>query len=334
MSNAAKKSLSAPSTVDWKRINWVYVGPFITLHLLCLLVFVPWLFSWAGLVAFVAGLYFCGKIGIPICYHRQLTHRSFKTPKWLEHLFVFFALCSLQETPVAWVAWHRKHHNDSDQPEDPHSPLVNFLWSHVGWLCFANRQLETISFKEKYARDLLKDDWYRKLEKHQWLSGAYYIAHAIVIFAASYGAGRLVYGTQLPALQLALSMLVWGVIARTVYVWHITWSVNSLSHIWGYRTYDTTDDSRNNWFVALITGGEGWHNNHHYDQSSASVQFQWWEWDSNFYIIRALEIVGLATDVIRPRDIREAERAKRQNKTEGSTPVEVNSDEETEVVRT
>lgn len=331
MPDVSKRRLNAPSTIDWNRINWIYVVPFVVIHVLACLVFVPWLFSWAGVAAFVVGLYISGKIGIPICYHRQLTHRSFKTAKWLEHVFVFFALCSLQETPVAWVAWHRKHHNDSDHPEDPHSPLVNFIWSHIGWLCFANRQLETLAFKEKYARDLLKDPWYRMLEKYSWSSGAYYLAHAVVIFLASYGIGWAVFQSQTPALQLACSILVWGVIARTVYVWHITWSVNSLSHIWGYRSYETSDDSRNNWFVALLTGGEGWHNNHHYDQAAATVQFRWWEWDSNYYFIRALEIVGLATDVIRPREIREAERAERTGDA-ADAPVNLSEDETSEPV--
>lgn len=335
MSESAPRSLEAPATVDWKRINWIYVIPFVTLHLLSLLVFVPWLFSWAGVAAFMVGLYLCGKVGIPICYHRQLTHHSFKTPKWLEHFFVFLAVCSLQETPVAWVAWHRKHHLDSDHREDPHSPLVNFLWSHIGWLCFANRQTETLAFKEKYARDLLKDPWYRWMEKHQWSSGAIYFAHALAIFGITFGIGYAISGVTMSALQLAASVLVWGVIARTVFVWHITWSVNSLSHIWGYRNFETTDDSRNNWFVAMLTGGEGWHNNHHYDQSSATVQFKWWEWDSNFYIIRTLEMVGLATDVIRPRSHREAERAERAASTNVDEPVEpATSNDEEQTVST
>ena len=105
-------------------------------------------------------------------------------------------------------------------------------------------------------------------------------------------------GDNAAALQMAMSVLVWGVFARTVYVWHITWSVNSLSHIFGYRNFETDDHSRNNWFVALITGGEGWHNNHHADQAAASVQTRWWELDLNYYFIKCLECVGLATNVV------------------------------------
>jgi stearoyl-CoA desaturase (delta-9 desaturase) len=218
------------------------------------------------------------------------------------------ALCSAQETPAKWVAWHRMHHNYSDEQEDPHSPLVNFLWSHFGWLVYYNATTTNYSAYQKYARDILEDPFYMFLEKHRTAMGWIYLAHAVVFFAVSLVAGWLIYGYQVAALQLALSLLVWGVIARTVWVWHITWAVNSLSHMFGYRNYKTTDQSRNNWFVAALTGGEGWHNNHHEDQASASVQHNWWEVDSNYYIIKALEWMGLATNVIPPRRKRQVAR--------------------------
>lgn len=287
-----------PPSVDANHLQLSYVLSFAIMHLLAMLVFLPWFFSWTGVIAFWAGVIVFGQIGIPVCYHRQLTHRSFKTPKWLEHSFVVLALCSAQETPAKWVAWHRKHHGNTDEREDPHTPLVNFIWSHVGWLCVKNQSRTPLSFYEKYSRDILQDPFYMYLERSRAAFAWIYLLHAFAYFLIAWAISSAVMGNIAPALQMASSILVWGVLARTVYVWHITWSVNSLSHIFGYRNFDTADHSRNNWFVALITGGEGWHNNHHADQAAASVQTRWWELDLNYYFIKCLERVGLATDVV------------------------------------
>ncbi|MGD9644817.1 MAG: acyl-CoA desaturase [Pirellulales bacterium] len=279
-------------------VQWGQAFSIALLHALALLVLVPYLFSWTGVAVFVVGLLVFGQIGIPICYHRQLTHHSFRTAKWLERSFVVMALCSAQQTPAKWVAWHRKHHNESDQPEDPHSPLGSFLWAHFGWLCLEDHGCNDHSFYDKYARDVLEDPFYFYLERHRAAMIWIYLAHAAAIFFGGLGLAWLALGEGGAALQLALSVLVWGVIARTVYVWHITWSVNSLAHLHGYRNFETGDDSRNNWFVALITGGEGWHNNHHADQAAATVQHRWWELDLNYYVIKCLEAMGLASHVI------------------------------------
>ena len=287
-----------PPSVDASRLQLSYVLSFAVMHLLALLVLFPWFFSWAGVVAFWVGVVVFGQIGIPVCYHRQLTHRSFKTPKWLERSFVVLALCSAQETPAKWVAWHRKHHGNTDEEEDPHTPLVNFIWSHVGWLCVKTQSRTPMSFYEKYSRDILQDPFYMYLERSRAAFAWIYLLHALAYFLVAWAISFAVMGSNASAVQMASSILVWGVLARTVYVWHITWSVNSLSHIFGYRNFDTADHSRNNWFVALITGGEGWHNNHHADQAAASVQTRWWEFDLNYYFIKCLEWVGLATDVV------------------------------------
>ena len=279
-------------------VHWGQAIPIGLIHLLALLVFVPYFFSWTGVALFVFGLLVFGQLGIPICYHRQLTHRSFRTAKWLERSFVTLALCSAQQTPAKWVAWHRKHHNLSDKPEDPHSPLESFFWAHLGWLCVDNARNCDHAFYDKYARDILEDPFYFYLERHRAAMIWIYLAHAAFFFLASLGIAWAVLSSGAAALQLALSVLVWGVIARTVYVWHITWSVNSLAHLHGYRNFATGDDSRNNWFVALITGGEGWHNNHHADQAAATVQVRWWEFDLNYYVIKGLERVGLASHVV------------------------------------
>ena len=284
--------------IDRGRVRWDYLVPILGMHLLALFALVPWFFSWTGVLSFVLGVNVFGQLGVPIGYHRLLTHRSFRVPKWLERSFVTFALCSGQNTPARWVTWHRMHHQHSDALDDPHSPLVAFFWSHVGWLLFEQRGTHGTASYYKYARDVLEDPFYMHLEKHRSTAMFIYLGHAFVFFAVGLAVGSAGSGGFPAGLQFGLSLLVWGVILRTVYVWHITWAVNSLGHLFGYRNYDTKDQSRNNWFVAMITGGEGWHNNHHSNPSSASVQHRWWEWDLNFYVIKCLEWLGLASEVV------------------------------------
>jgi stearoyl-CoA desaturase (delta-9 desaturase) len=303
-------SLPLPAAVDRTTIRWDYLIPIVVIHLLALLIFVPWFFSWTGLILMVLGINVFGQLGVPICYHRLLTHRSFQVPKWLERSMVTVALCSGQDTPARWVSWHRMHHQHSDLRNDPHSPLVTFFWSHVGWLLVDNRDSHHAAAYHKYARDILDDPFYMYLEKHRPTSMLIYLAHAVLIFLVGLGVGWVQTGLAVAGLQFGLSLLVWGVLFRTVYVWHITWAVNSFSHLFGYRNYDTDDESRNNWLVAFITGGEGWHNNHHHDPTSASVQHRWWEFDLNYYIIQVLAFCGLATDVVPVRRPRGQQRPK------------------------
>lgn len=277
------------------------------MHVLALAAALPWLFSWTALIVCILGVHIFGQ-AITIGYHRLLSHRSFQTPKWFEHVIVIMALCCMEATPGRWIATHRYHHNHSDEHHDPHSPLVGFMWAHFGWLMVHNRSLNSIATYEKYARDILGDPFYMKLEKKPMLPLLVYLAHAAVFFLAGGVIGFLAQGTMLEALRMGLSLLVWGVIVRTVLVWHITWSVNSLTHLFGYRSHNTDDNSRNNWLVALLSVGEGWHNNHHHDPASASVQHKWWELDLSYYEIRLLEKLGLARKVTPPRHIRHAKR--------------------------
>jgi stearoyl-CoA desaturase (delta-9 desaturase) len=261
----------------------------------------------------LAGIHIYGTLGINLCYHRLLTHRSLRVPKWLEHVFTTLALCSLQDTPVRWVATHRLHHNHSDdEAADPHSPQEDFVWGHMGWLFRRNPSLRTLAFYEKYARDLLADGYYRFLEKHPATIVWVYLVHTVLYALAGAAFGWLWSGSLADAWQLAASWVVWGVWVRTVVVWHITWSVNSLTHRFGYKTYDTGEHSRNNWLVALLAAGEGWHNNHHHDPASASVQHRWWEIDLTYYVIRGLALVGLAREVIPPRFARRRAKGARQ----------------------
>jgi stearoyl-CoA desaturase (delta-9 desaturase) len=296
--------LELPPAVT-RRIAWRYAAPIAVMHLLALGVLSPWLFSWTGVVLLVAGIEIYGGLGINIAYHRLLTHRSFRCPLWLERTFVVVALCCMEDAPANWVATHRLHHNDSDERPDPHSPLVSFFWSHVGWLLVENRDVRNLSAYERYARDVLRDPFYLRLERGLlpiWI----YLGHALVYFLAGMALSLATGGTVAVATQFGLSLLFWGVIARTVGVWHISWSVNSLTHLMGYRSYTTEDNSRNNWLVALLSSGEGWHNNHHADPSSASNSHRWYEFDAIYLVIRGLELCGLASDVIRPRHHRQS----------------------------
>lgn len=297
--------LSLPDTIVRGQIRWAYAVPIFLIHVLALAALLPWLFSWTGLIIMVIGVHVFGQ-AINLCYHRILTHKSAKLPKWLEHWFVIMALCCMEDTPGKWVAMHRFHHSHSDHNPDPHSPLVSFLWSHMGWLMIENRATHNLESYRKYAPDILKDRFYMNLEKsYRWV--LYYMAHAIAFFALGFIVGAI-SGGWFSGLQFGLSLLVWGVFVRTVAVWHITWSVNSLTHLFGYSNYKTDDHSRNNWLVAILTVGEGWHNNHHHDPVSASNQHRWWELDITYYQIKLLEMVGLATDVKAPRHIRRQKR--------------------------
>ncbi len=298
--------LSWPETaVNPVRIRWRYAISIPLIHLLACLVFVPWLFSWTGVVLCVLGLYLFGTLGINLCYHRLLTHQGMVAPKWLEHGLALLGVCTLQDTPACWVAMHRMHHKYSDTQPDPHSPWVNFFWGHCGWLMFVNRDFRNVNYYERFVRDLLRDPFYLRLERNSFWTFIY-AAHAVLFFSVGFAIGWMTNdpitgGSAMAGLQFGLSLLVWGVFLRTVLTWHITWSVNSVTHFWGYQNYNTGENSRNNILVGLWSNGEGWHNNHHADQRAASHGHRWWEFDLTWQTIRMMERVGLVKDVVRPR---------------------------------
>ncbi len=281
-------------------IFWPYVIGFISIHALALLAFVPQFFSWTGVALVFIGNYIFGSLGINLAYHRILTHRGMVVPKWLEHTLAILGVCSLQDAPARWVAIHRMHHQFSDHDRDPHSPWVDFLWGHIGWLIYQNKYMATADFYDRYARDLLRDPFYFRLERNM-LAYWIYMAHVFVIYGLGLLAGWLMYGMTWQAWQFGMSVLVWGVFVRTVYVWHITWAVNSVTHLWGYRNYTTKDHSKNHWLVAFCTNGEGWHNNHHAQPRSAAHGHRWWEIDLTYWTILLLEKVGLAREVVHPK---------------------------------
>ena len=267
-----------------------------------LLVFIPWLFSWWGVALWIGGHYLYGTLGMTMGYHRLLTHRGFTCPKWVEHSLAVLGVCCMEGTPMSWVAVHRMHHQYSDQNGDPHSPkFKGFFWSHMGWFLLLDPALYKVSTYERYIRDLFQDRFYKKLEKPGATRRIYAIMWVTYLVLGALVGWLTTDGTAEEIVQMSLSWLVWGVILRTTTVWHVTWSVNSLTHIWGYRNFTTRDQSRNNWLVALVSGGEGWHNNHHAEPRAASHGQRWFEFDHTYVSIRIMQVSGLAGNIVKPK---------------------------------
>ena len=293
----SSQPLEYPLTTAGRRVIWMYAVVIGLFHVVAPLAFLPGLFSWVGLVLLLPGNYIFGSLGINLAYHRILTHRSVVMPRWLEHLFTIFGVCSLQGSPLRWVTTHRIHHQFSDEQEDPHSPLVTFFWSHVEWVFITNTSLERLSTYERYSRDLIDDPFQRWLHRgYHWVW--VYVAHAVAFAGLCLGIAWMTTETTAEMWMTSTSLFLWLVVVRTVYVWHITWLVNSAAHYWGYRNYKTHDVSRNNWVVAVLTNGEGWHNNHHASPRAAAHGHRWWEIDLTYWSIVALKWVGLAWKVV------------------------------------
>jgi fatty-acid desaturase len=228
-------------------------------------------------VAAAIGLYLLTGFGVTIGYHRLLTHRSFDCSKPLETLLALLGLLAGEGPPLFWVMHHRKHHKFSDQPGDPHRPADGFFWAHWLWLFPKHRRRELGMDYVKWAPDLAKRPFYRGLEV------GYLPCQAV--FGVMIG----LWGYALGSWSMALSFLGYAFFLRMVLVLHATWMVNSVAHTWGYRNYETNDNSRNNVFVAAVALGEGWHNNHHRIQQTANHGHTPWEFDVSFWVI-----VGLA----------------------------------------
>ena len=231
-------------------------------------------------------------------FHRLLTHRSFKCPRWVEYVLATLGVCCLEKSPGQFVATHRAHHQHVDTEEDPHSPLKTLFWGHMGWVFSHNPQFSNAATYDKYARDIFRDPFYFRIERNAnwfWI----YLTHALLFYVVGFGIGWLQPGGGVMAgVQFGLSLLVWGVYVRTVLVWHITWSVNSIGHVWGYRNYETRGNSRNSLLIGLISNGDGWHNNHHADQRAASHGHKWWELDVTHITLLGMRLFGLAWDLV------------------------------------
>ncbi len=253
-------------------INWPTCITMVVFHIGT--VAALFMFTWQALIACVLLWWLSGSFGVGMGYHRLLTHRSFKTPKAVEYVLTFLGLLALEAGPIAWVVTHRIHHRHSDAPGDPHTPREGSWWAHMGWVLTGTAQRYDKSTCRRYAPDLMKDP------VHRWFEKLYYVPLIIL------GVALLVLG--------GWSMLFWGVFLRVTFNFHTTWLVNSATHLWGSRRFETDDDSRNSWWVALLTWGEGWHNNHHAHPSAARHGLAWYEVDMNWWGIRTLQLLGLA----------------------------------------
>jgi len=238
-----------------------------------------WYFTWENFFLMVFCNFLTGCLGITLCFHRLLTHRSYQVPKWLERVLATFGTLALQGSPVEWISHHRMHHSGSDTPKDPHDATRGFYYSHWGWLFNYDEQFDDPTVMKRFARDINADPYYRFLEA-TWIQAALQVAFGLVLLAIG-----------------GIGWVLWGVFVRLVVTYHSTWLVNSASHMWGYKNYDVGDDARNNWWVAILTWGEGWHNNHHAHADIDPAGHRWWEVDITFMIIRLLAALGLAKNV-------------------------------------
>ena len=294
------RRLDIPESARPLRLARIDATGIAAIHLVALLAFEPWFFSWTGVVLAFLGLYVFGTLGISLCFHRMLAHRSVACPMWLEHSLAILGLCCVQDTPARWVAIHRRHHQHADEQPDPHSPLAGFLWAHIGWMIFRNRELTRIRLVSRYAKDVMRDPFYAKLEQNfRWVRVV--LISWLGFFASAFLVELILGGRALDAIQFGFSVLIWGVFVRTVLVWHITWSVNSVTHLWGYRNYETDKSSCNNLIIGFLSNGEGWHNNHHAVPRSARFGHRWWELDVTWLTIRLFSALGLARKIVTSR---------------------------------
>jgi fatty-acid desaturase len=269
---------------NWADLDWpttIWIGG---IHLAALAA--PFYFTWSGFWICMALYWVTGGLGVCLGYHRLLTHGSFTTYKPVRWLFAFLGGVSGEGSSLVWVANHRKHHVFSDHEGDPHSPREGGLWAHMLWLFPNHPAAEVKAHVKRWAPDLEKDGGLR------FLHNTFLLWH-ILIGGALLSSGWMLYGRD-----VGISWLLWGLAVRMVIVFHVTWFVNSATHMWGYRNYETTDDSTNLWWVGLLAFGEGWHNNHHAFQRMAKHGHKWWEIDTTYWVILALEKLGLAWNVV------------------------------------
>jgi stearoyl-CoA desaturase (delta-9 desaturase) len=246
----------------------------------------PFCFTWSGLAICLVLYYITGSLGVCLGYHRLLTHGSFSTSRPVKVFYALLGGISGEGSAIDWVANHRKHHAFSDEEGDPHTPREGGFWAHMMWMFPRHSAEELAAHVKRWAPDLERDPAILFLHKT-------FILWHLLVGGLLLGAGWLLYGPF-----TGVSWLVWGLAVRMVIVFHVTWLVNSATHMWGYRNYETTDDSRNLWWVGLLAFGEGWHNNHHAYQRMAKHGHKWWEIDVTYWAILAMERLGLAWNVV------------------------------------
>jgi stearoyl-CoA desaturase (delta-9 desaturase) len=256
-------------------VNWITVIAMSAFHVgaIAALFFIDYGAIFTAFLLYIVS----GSWGIGMAYHRLLTHRSYKTHKWIEYFLTICGTLALEGGPIFWVATHRIHHQRSDREGDPHTPREGTYWAHMGWIIHGEGLHHDSSVLARYVPDLSRDPF------HVWLSKWHWMTNVVV------GLALLAFG--------GWTYVLWGVFFRTTWGLHATWLVNSATHIWGNRRFQTRDDSTNNWWVALLAFGEGWHNNHHAHPTSARHGLAWYEFDLNWVFITLLKAVGWAWDV-------------------------------------
>ncbi len=266
-------------------IDWWRVLPFVLMHLACLsVIWVGW--SWIAVV-FALLFYVSRMFAITGFYHRYFSHKSFQTNRFMQFLFAVAGATAAQRGPLWWASHHRSHHMHSDQAEDAHSPIQHgFMWSHLGWFLSSHN----FATQHERVKELTKFPELRFLDRFD-------VIVPILFATCIYYVGEWLASVA-PSLQTnGLQLLVWGFVISTVLLYHGTFSVNSFAHLWGKRRYKTRDHSRNNFLVAIITMGEGWHNNHHHFPGSAKQGFFWWEIDFTYYGLKIMSWLGLISNL-------------------------------------
>jgi len=260
------------------RLNWTHSFLVVSLHVCGLLAL--WFWPRPVDLALFLGLYLCTTFAIGIGYHRLLTHRGFVTPRWLRRILAWTGAAALQGGPARWAAIHRRHHQMADKHGDPHSPLMGFIHAHVGWVMCRDAK-DGSDYRELVPDVSGSDPWLRVLD-YKILFVLPWLLTAILCYAIAGWRGVL-----------------WGTVVRTLSLWHFTWCINSVCHVWGKRPNNTRDESRNVWWLGLLTLGEGWHNNHHARPAAAVHGWQWYEVDCSGYVIRLMARAGLIWKVVR-----------------------------------
>jgi stearoyl-CoA desaturase (delta-9 desaturase) len=276
--NYAEKYYQKQKGVDGDTIDWFRVIPFILIHfgaLAALWTHFEWYLVWVALFLFVIRMF-----AITGFYHRYFAHKTFKTSRLMQFIFAFIGSTAAQRGPIWWASHHRRHHLNSDRHNDHHSPHTHhFLWSHMGWF-LAKKNFLT---DRKVVRDLIKFKELVLIDRFDWVPPVLLLLSLFVI-------GEYL---SLTSGISGLNMVIWGFCVSTILVYHCTFAVNSIAHLWGTQRYNTKEESKNNFFVALFTFGEGWHNNHHHFPGSIRQGFYWWEVDLTYYALRFLSFFGI-----------------------------------------
>jgi stearoyl-CoA desaturase (delta-9 desaturase) len=256
-------------------VNWPTVVFLSVFHAASVVALFFW--SWPAVITAVV-LYWVGcSLGIGMGYHRLMTHRGYKVPKVVEYFLIVCGSLALEGGPIQWATTHRIHHAHTDKVGDPHTPRDGGWWAHIGWILARTKQLQDKTMLQRYAPDLMNQRFY------VWLNRFYYVPLiALAVALLAFGGWRV---------------MLWGIFLRVTLGLHSTWLVNSATHLWGKQRFATGEDSRNSWWVAILTFGEGWHNNHHAHPTSARHGLKWYEIDFNWWGIRFLQLLGLARRV-------------------------------------